>query len=424
MRVRSLVVSTAIVAGAGGWCVPASAVPIDRYVTVQPIQVCDNAGANCAAMPLNESIADKAFGQAGVDVIVLPTVRYNNTNFTTTSVDDFNPTRIDEWRALLRGPGHGQSSNSTTINAFFVGRVVDPTSADIRGVSFINGNGIVISGSQALADTFTHELGHNFGLDHLTFGNSPQDPKNLMSDGGTRIKPLSAADVTPDGQQLDQLQQQQINKVRAPLFSVGLANATATGTGGPPVDQFERFLIRMSGGPTNESLNRVKVWYPAGANVASTRENDDALIANGCQAPCVNSTKTILGDGTEQWAYDFRPDAFISQPNLGFSFIPLAFGASGAYSPTPFSFTFEFDSGVSSQAGFDADTRSASSQDPDAIRFFTGIPAYGPPASELPIPDGYAAHLASEDGVQVPQPGTLALLAASLMTLARLRRRR
>lgn len=423
MPMRSFAVLMAIVAGASGWCVAAGAVPIDRYVTVQPIQVCDNAGANCAAMPLNETIADKVFGQAGLDVIVLPTVRYNNSTFTTTSVDDFNPTRIDEWRALLRGPGHGQSSNSTTINAFFVGRVVDSASADIRGVSFINGNGIVISGSQAVADTFTHELGHNFGLDHLTFGNSPQDPKNSMSDGGIRIKPLSAADVTPDGQQLDRLQQQQIDKVRSPLFSVGLANATATGSGAAPAGEFERFLIRMSGGPPNESLNRVKVWYPAGTNVASARENDDALIANGCKAPCVTSTKTILGDGTEQWAYDFRPDAFISQPNLGFAFIPLAFGASGAYSPTPFSFTFEFDSGASSQAGFDVDTRSASSQDPNALRSFIGTPDYGPPASELPTPDGYAAHLASEDGVQVPLPATLTQFAVSLMMLARFRRR-
>ncbi len=317
MQTRSWMVVTAIVAGAAGWCAPARAVPIDRFVTVQPIQVCDNAGANCAAMPLNEAIADKAFGQAGLDVIVLPTVRYNNSTFTTTTIDDLNPTRIDEWRALLRGPGHGQSSNSTTINAFFVNRIVDSANAEIRGVAFINGNGLVISATQALGDTFAHEFGHNLGLDHSTFGNLPQSPNNLMSAGATRIKPSSAADVAPDGLQLDQLTPQQIAKVRAPLFSVGMANATATGTGSPAAGEFERFSIRMSGGPTNESLDRVKVWYPAGTNVASTRENDDALIANGCPAPCVTSTKNILGDGTEEWVYAFREDFFISQSNLG-----------------------------------------------------------------------------------------------------------
>ena len=414
MQIRSFLVLAAIVAGESAW-----SAPIDRYVTVQPIQVCDNTGTVCAAMPLNEAIADKSFAQAGLDVIVLPTVRYNNSAFTTTAVDDFNPTRIDEWRALLRGPGHGQSSNSTTINAFFVDRIVDPIGADLRGVSFINGNGIVVSGSQALGDTFTHELGHNLGLNHLTFGNSPQGPRNLMSDGVTRIKPSTAADVTPDGQQLDQLGQQQIDKIRAPLFSVGMANATATGNGGPG-SVFERFLVRMSGGPASEALDRLKVWYPAGTNVASTSENDDALIAAGCPAPCATSTRNILADGTEEWVYEFHDNFFISQANRGFSFLPLAFGPSGAYSPTPFSFTFEFDSGISSQAGFDAGARTSSSQDPAAIRIFEGIPAYGPPASDLPIPDGYAAHLASEDA-EVPEPGTLALLAAGLVLLRRVR---
>ena len=113
------------VAAAATWTSSASAVPITQYVTVQPIQVCNDAGTACADVNLRNDFMQKIYEQAGLGVIFLPTVQYNNSMFLTTRVDDLNPTRIDEWRQLIRGPGHGQSSNSTTINAWFIEQFVD-----------------------------------------------------------------------------------------------------------------------------------------------------------------------------------------------------------------------------------------------------------------------------------------------------------
>ena len=57
-----------------------------------------------------------------------------------------------------------QSSNSTTINAWFIEQLVDANNqVAYAGVSFINANGLIVT-ENSRTDTFAHELGHNFGL--------------------------------------------------------------------------------------------------------------------------------------------------------------------------------------------------------------------------------------------------------------------
>lgn len=401
-RLAAMAAMTGAAAGGLLCAAGAAAAPITQYVTVQPIQVCNDAGTACADVNLNAGFTDKIFEQAGLGVIYLPTVRYNNSTFLTTRVDDLNPTRIDEWRQLIRGPGHGQSPNSTTINAWFIEQLVDANNqAAYAGVSFINANGIIVA-ENSRTDTFAHELGHNFGLNHGTFGVAAGDQRNLMTGAG-RIVPTTVADIAPSGQLLDQLNQQQIDKIRAPLFSVDLINATATSTGAA-----DRFLVRLQGNNPGQSLRRMKVWYPAGDPVVHLLENADALIAAGCPAPAFQASRNVLTDGTQEIVYDFPDGCFFAATNVGFAFLPFD-GTGPVDFPDPFSFIFEFDDGTTSQAGFDPLTRTASSQDPDAILGFNGTPDYGPPADTLPEPLGFELH-----EVAVAEPGALPTMLAGM----------
>jgi Peptidase M66 len=384
-------------------------VPITQYVTVQPIQVCNDTGTDCAAVNLRNDFMQKVYEQAGVGVTFLPTVQYNNSTFMTTRVDDLNPTRIDEWRQLIRGPGHGQSTNSTTINAWFIEHLVDANNqVAYRGVSFINANGIIVT-EDAVSDTLAHELGHNFGLNHTTFGVAAGDLKNLMTAG--RTVPTTIADIAPSGQLLDQLNQQQIDKIRQPLFSVDLINAVASSP-----SQGSSFRVQLQGNNPSQSLRRMKVWYGAGDPVVHLLENADALIAAGCAAPAFQWSRNILADGTQEIVYDFSEGCFFAASSVGFSFLPFD-GTGPVDRPDPFSFIFEFDDGTTSQAGFDPLTRTASSQDPDAILGFNGIPDYGPPADTLPEPLGFELHEIVA-AVDAPRALTTTVVGLALILLA------
>ena len=209
--------------------------------------------------------------------------------------------------------------------------------------------------------------------------------------------------MAPGGQLLDQLNQQQIDKIRQPLFSVDLINAVASS----PV-QGGAFRVQLQGNNPSQSLHRMKVWYPAGDPVVHLLENADALIAAGCPAPAFQWSRNVLADGTQEIVYDFPDGCFFAAANVGFSFIPFD-GTAPVDFPDPFTFIFEFDDGTTSQAGFDPLTRTASSQDPDAILGFIGTPDYGPPADTLPEPLGFEVH-----EVTVSEPDTLAAMAAGL----------
>ncbi len=82
-------------------------------------------------------------------------------------------------------PSSPRSTDASTINMFFVNTLNSPTSGGtLYGISWIGNNGVAISGNtffaptplQARPDTITHELLHDLGLDHDTYGAGPWTP--------------------------------------------------------------------------------------------------------------------------------------------------------------------------------------------------------------------------------------------------------
>jgi len=113
----------------------APALPVDRYVTVQLIDVCNgiNAGnsTRCASVSVDPSGSTYDYGtnpvaatkeaiwqQAGIGFVFLPTVnRFYNGSVLDLTVDG---TPTDEAHHLFRDAGHGQNAASPTLKVFFV----------------------------------------------------------------------------------------------------------------------------------------------------------------------------------------------------------------------------------------------------------------------------------------------------------------
>src|SRR3954463_15853418 len=80
-------------APAGAALVNTPAVPVSSVITVQPIIVCDNAGANCASsagLAAYETMANVIYDQAGIGVAFAAPKFYNNSNYLFPQVDTTN----------------------------------------------------------------------------------------------------------------------------------------------------------------------------------------------------------------------------------------------------------------------------------------------------------------------------------------------
>ncbi len=430
MRRYLRLIAAAALSGAGAS--PAVALPI-QAISIQPIQVCNDAGADCAAVTIPLSIVNAIYAQADVVVAVAPTRQLNSTAFQIVDTVANSASPTDEARQLMRGPqvnALGLSPQSTTINIFFVKdiREVDisgaltAVGAGLTGLGFINSNGIIVDQTARL-DTLAHELGHNFGLPHVA------TPTNLMADGSIRPILTGIVDVAPAGPYA-QLNAAQIVEIRDPLFAVNLAKVAA---GGPDASS-DLLDCTLSGlhncltfdfrtSPNGEKLKRVKLNFLPGTDVvgasATGAASDLTFTSLG------DGLRTVLPGGTVQLTFDFsnQPGGGISQGQfLRFhtDYTRGCINAPGCFdfpSEFPLSVFYEFDSGIGSTGLFDIANGGGSSDNPIEVTIAGPAPANEAVPLTLELEDIAQGEFA------VPAPGTAALLVAAVALGARLRRR-
>jgi hypothetical protein len=208
-----------------------AAVPVTNYLVVQPIDVCGTTGPSsptgCA--PFNTSskspnpstatlttpigfvdpttninITRAIWLQAGIDVSFLPMLEYNNSTYQ--SIDVYQDSTTGQlgsnaFKQLTTSPGPAAASgcvsnclvpiyststytypyaNANAIPMFFINSIIpkSPLTGTYYGFGWVNGVGLALSAatisfSQFVPshfDTLAHEIGHNLGLDHCTYG--------------------------------------------------------------------------------------------------------------------------------------------------------------------------------------------------------------------------------------------------------------
>ncbi len=205
--------------GNGSTTTPVSISESDQLVLeVQPIQVCNDAGIVCAQVDFFEAIADKIWGQAGIDVAFLPLNQLNDSTYLTTDEDEFSDLSFSGGAGAF-GRHPDSTDTSGPINLWFVDRIQTSSGLVQFGNAWIGLNGALVSddilafnNGAGRIDVIAHELGHNLGLRHSTLGAGGAE--NVMSSGAVRTVPGSIDDIFPNGKRLSQLTSAQIDRAR------------------------------------------------------------------------------------------------------------------------------------------------------------------------------------------------------------------
>lgn len=224
---RAFLQAAMLAAATLGMAATAGAAPITKQVKLQVIQLCDNAGLDCAAVNTYEAAADKIWAQAGIDMLFLPTITWNNSTFLTPNVTlGQDLTMFDQGSTTFNDP-----AVTGIINIYFVKSLIYPGTlygegcgAPIFAAECQGEIGVAINATDVNAfnggigriDTVAHEIGHVLGLTHDTMGAGTAD--NLMTAGSARTVPGGLADITPDGAGLSKLTSTQINTALASGF--------------------------------------------------------------------------------------------------------------------------------------------------------------------------------------------------------------
>lgn len=196
--------SVARVAGLALLAIAANTTNVEAAtLKVQPIQVCNDAGASCAnsSRETYESFTDQIWAQAGINVEFLPWNTFHSTSYL--SIDS--NAEIDN--LFLESAAVSMASvDPYTVSMWFVSSVVGS-----YGVAEFNAPRAIISDAifsynnpnftgapgqvNGRTDTIAHELGHNLGLDHCDQGPSPCNSTYVMAGGGIRSVAASLGQV-------------------------------------------------------------------------------------------------------------------------------------------------------------------------------------------------------------------------------------
>lgn len=379
----------------------ASAAEITHYFTINPIQICNDAGASCAPTPFYPDETYKIYSQAGVAPIFLPITTINKTSLLTVN----GVTDVDK-------PGNGQHANSTTINAWFANKV-NSSSGTTFGEAWIGANGLVINGSDVQAygtsgrkDTFAHEVGHNLGLGHSNFGAGSGN--NLMTAGSFRLIPGGVADITPDGAKLSQLTKDQQDKLLTSPFLVPVPKVLIDTRGSTPFDSDDFFLVDFKSGGSNVFLKSLTVDI---SPVAAFFDSTDDSPGNS-SSPFALSMADLLGitasditlvggntalNGKQQLKLTFADNAFKAGDSFRFGVDVDLFSKIDFFGAEPSEligslFSFEFSDGFAVKSTLGSDL-TASSSLPVDLPNIVGSPSGGPtlppgtiPADPDPVP--------------------------------------
>ena len=346
----------------------ALAAPIADYITVQPIDVC---GAVCSPInnlgagkniwsnapagdvgfvdPSGVNVTRAIWNQIGVDVTYMTTAAttaaaYVNGSFLTLNVDAAsNPLTSTAFKTLSQQdaistgavpnptspPGVPVSKNATTINAFFTGKLNPATgSLPLWGFGWIGNNGVAIPsgsllGAAARPDSFAHELGHDLGLDHTTFGAG--GPANLMTAGATRTIPRTANPLGTLGTTTDQLNAMQKSQVLLSGFMNPVPNIN-TPVMDPVASNDFKVSFASNTGRLNEKLDKLTLTAPADSLFEPNTEFKLQSNPNGLT---VRSSLNDCGvHGCSSLAIDFTGGApFVAGDGIDYSLCDLHNGS-------------------------------------------------------------------------------------------------
>jgi hypothetical protein len=449
----------------------ADAAAISGYVPVQPILVCPTGPSSCPqfnnlgqtgpnapvgfvdpATGLN--ITRAIFSQAGVDITFLPAVQLLNAGSLQTLHVTTDPATglltSTDFKTLSQQAGISQgaaprpplSPNRSTINLFFVNNLVPQTPGILYGFSWIGNNGVSIGASTfglkvgsitlpGRPDTIAHEIGHDLDLDHTTFGAGAST--NLMTAGNIRTGPSAAIvgghaawvnQIFPNGT-LDQLSSAQQTQILKSGFLNPIPLVTSTVTD-PPVG-FDYHVGFEGGGRAGESLDKVTLVLPAGLDFSSGFE-----FLGGIEPSAVRINPSSCAAGRSCLELEFAPGTLVSSDFLDYS-IGVCILELNACSPVDFNgligatYTYQFSdlfATTSALAAGVAGQLTANSQNPvlsTPSQIVAPADFLGTSAKPCtPLADGSCPPLVLQDadpreeGGQIPEPSTLALLAAGL----------
>jgi hypothetical protein len=401
------------------------AATIDKYFTINPIRVCNDAGASCTTATTYAAETTKIYAQANVASVFLPTTTVNSTALLS----------IPSVSSTSAGPGI--SPDASTLNVWFVQNM--PTSSGtLYGEAWLGANGVAINttavnsfnGGIGRLDTVAHELGHNLGLGHNNFGAGGAN--NVMSAGSVRSIPGGIGDIAPTGAALDQLTADQITQLRSSPFVKDVPKVQVDISGSTPFNTNDFFRVTFNTGPSNVFLNSLSInLAPVNAFFDPT-DNPPGL--DGSPFALSGLTGLSAGDisvsgatdGSQLLTLNFGAGTFGIGDAFSFGIDVDLLSCVDCFGATPAElagslFSFNFSDGFGSMSAMSGTSFIADST--DVVDLFTGItfdtrllatpPGFTAPPQVIIPPE-------TPVGFTVSEPGTHLLIACALLALVAL----